>query len=103
MSAFLSIVLPIISALGSGGLALLLVTRIPKAKHYSSSMAGLGRLMAIGVPLLFVLNFVLSLYSPSRLFTYVCLFIFIILVFIIAYFYARRMREERRADRDEQG
>jgi uncharacterized membrane protein YfcA len=102
MPTYLSLVPPILYAIGVGGVAYLLVTRTSIVKHRTPSMVALGRLMAVGVPLLFIVNVILFKYTPGRVFTYICLGVQACIVYVVVYRSVKRIKDERNATRSEQ-
>jgi peptidoglycan/LPS O-acetylase OafA/YrhL len=101
MSTFLSILAPIIYGVAVGIIFLLVVLYISKKAHYMPSLKALGILLAVGISLFSIVNVILSKYSPSKWFTYICLAILALPFCFMAYRIAKRLQQEKKVPHEE--
>ena len=99
MNTFLSIIIPSLSIVGAGGLALLFITQVSKSKNYTPSMIAIGRLMAIGVPLGFIIDLILSVYVRNNIVIFTIFIIEVIIAFILCLNLTIKIKKERRSNR----
>jgi amino acid transporter len=101
MANFLSTVFVTLYAVALGGLIFLVVKRRSKGEKTSPAVAVLGLLMAVGIPVLFLADGILSIYSFGKSFTNICLGVLFLTFLLLSYGPVKRIHHEKRATRDE--
>jgi hypothetical protein len=100
MPSFVTIIPPILFAIGMMGVFLLATRLFLRRVNHQPSQAILFYLLAIGIPLCFIVNVILVKYSPNVVFTDICLGVMFLIVFCFGYYIALKMREEKKALRE---
>ncbi len=98
MNTFLSIIIPIISVMAAGGLALLFITQVSKSQNYTPSMIAIGRLIAIGTPLCFSIDLILSVYVRNNEVKFTVFIIEVIIALLLILNLTIKIKKERRSN-----
>ncbi len=101
ITIFYYIIAPILYMTVVGGLSFVLIERTAKARHYSPALIVLSRLMIISISLFVIINIILFRYSPDIWFTYICLGVEAVVLFIIIFRYVLRIKQERQIAREQ--
>jgi len=101
ITIFYYIIAPILYMGVVGSMALLLMEKTAKARHYSPALIALSRFMIIGISLFIVINIILFKYSPDIWFTYICLGVEAVVLFIFIFRYVLRIKQERQIAREQ--